>query len=93
VTAGLAGLWCRHEQTARHDREHLARIEALVKQRSSQRSVQAELGAPIQKRRGGDCVEEWVYNLISDRRAILCFNENHRATDLKVIRSFDRRDY
>jgi sensor c-di-GMP phosphodiesterase-like protein len=93
VVAGLGGLWYRHQQAATQERDHLARIGALVNQRSSQSAVEAELGAPIQRRKGGECAEEWTYRMATDRRAVLCFDEKQRAAGLRIVRSFDRQDY
>jgi sensor c-di-GMP phosphodiesterase-like protein len=93
VVAVLGGLWYRHEQMAAQESDQLARIRALVNQRSSQSVVEAELGAPMQRQKGGECAEEWTYRMATDRRAVLCFNENQRAASLRVVRSFDRQDY
>ena len=90
----LAGaLWHRHERRIQAEEQLIARFQQIADQHMSQEAVEKTIGEPQERRRAGDCAEEWVYTIGAGRKGALCFDASRRVTGLRVLRSFDRQDY
>jgi hypothetical protein len=90
---GSAVLYYRLHRAALRERDHLARIQALIKRRATQAVVEAELGPPTEKLKSGDCTQEWTYKISLLRSAFLCFDETRRVVSLRTGVVISRRDF